>query len=98
MDIEGTVKKLTKPVESCSIKNIEIGVNKFYVVSRANNVLPFQMFDAQKNENIQEGTPENQQEESKDVVVKLKTRLDNRVMDLRTPASQAIFRVQSKIC
>jgi len=30
--------------------------------------------------------------------VSLKTRLDNRVLDLRTPATQAIFRVQSKIC
>eukprot|EP00967_Tisochrysis_lutea_P103937 scaffold157351_cov33-Tisochrysis_lutea.AAC.2 len=26
------------------------------------------------------------------------TRLDNRVIDLRTPANQAIFRLQSKVC
>lgn len=31
-------------------------------------------------------------------IVSLKTRLDNRVLDLRTPGSQAIFRVQSRIC
>lgn len=28
----------------------------------------------------------------------MKTRLDNRIMDLRTPAKQAIFRVQSGVC
>jgi aspartyl-tRNA synthetase len=32
------------------------------------------------------------------VRVNLDTRLDNRVMDLRTPANQAIFRIQSGIC
>lgn len=26
------------------------------------------------------------------------TRLDNRVLDLRTPANQAIFRIQSAVC
>jgi len=32
------------------------------------------------------------------VVVSQDTRLDNRVIDLRTPANQAIFRVQSGVC
>ena len=45
------------------------------------------MEDAQRNEN-----------KEKEAIVSLKTRLDNRVMDLRTPASQAIFRIQSGIC
>ena len=35
--------------------------------------------------------------EKKDIVVKMKTRLDNRVMDLRVPATQALFRIQSGI-
>lgn len=41
-------------------------------------------------------------EESKDnqgaPTVSIKTRLDNRIIDLRTPAKQAIFRLQSGIC
>eukprot|EP00026_Physarum_polycephalum_P005703 Phypoly_transcript_05738.p1 GENE.Phypoly_transcript_05738~~Phypoly_transcript_05738.p1 ORF type:complete len:579 (-),score=116.86 Phypoly_transcript_05738:173-1879(-) len=32
------------------------------------------------------------------VVVGQETRLDNRVLDLRTPANQAIFRIQSAVC
>lgn len=49
-----------------------------------------------------------QQEEEKEVEVgadgkkvirvKLKTRLDNRVIDLRTTAKQAIFRISSGVC
>ena len=31
-------------------------------------------------------------------MVKLDTRLDNRVLDLRTPTSQAIFRLQAGLC
>lgn len=95
VDIEGVLKKIEKPVESCSLKNIEISIQKLFVVSRANNTLPFQMIDASRNENLmsQSGT-----EKEGEIYVSLKTRLDNRVMDLRTPASQAIFRVQSRIC
>ena len=36
--------------------------------------------------------------EKKEIVVKMKTRLDNRVMDLRVPTTQAIFKVQSGVC
>ena len=35
--------------------------------------------------------------EKKDIVVKMKTRLDNRVLDLRVPTTQALFRIQSGI-
>jgi aspartyl-tRNA synthetase len=45
------------------------------------------MEDANRNEYIEKTNP----------IVALKTRLDHRVMDLRTPASQAIFRIQSGI-
>lgn len=36
--------------------------------------------------------------EEKEATVKMKTRLDNRVIDLRTPAKHAIFRVTSGLC
>lgn len=94
VDVYGKVKKLEKPVESCTIKNVEISVTRFFVISRSNNVLPFQMEDAMRNESRQE---EGENAEEGNIVVSLKTRLDNRIMDLRTPASQAIFRIQSGV-
>jgi nondiscriminating aspartyl-tRNA synthetase len=35
--------------------------------------------------------------EKKEIVVKIKTRLDNRTLDLRVPATQAAFRIQSGV-
>jgi len=37
-------------------------------------------------------------DKKKIIVVKLSTRLNNRVLDMRTPANQAIFRLSSAIC
>lgn len=38
------------------------------------------------------------QDKDKEAVVKMKTRLDNRVIDLRTTAKHAIFRLSSGVC
>jgi aspartyl-tRNA synthetase len=89
VDIYGTVKKLSKPIESCSIKNVEIGITHCYVVSSSKNVLPFQIEDAMNDEN--------KPEEGK-ITVALATKLDNRVLDLRLPSNQAIFRIKAAIC
>lgn len=55
-----------------------------------------------KEEQLADYGGENDIEESKDnsnaPTVSIKTRLDNRIIDLRTPAKQAIFRLQSGIC
>lgn len=47
------------------------------------------MEDALRNEN---------NKEEKETIVTLKTRLDNRVLDLRIPSNIAIFRIQSGVC
>ena len=97
VDLEGTLKKVEKPIESCSIKNLELQVRSFYVVSRSKTVLPFQMDDAERNEH-QHILDQKEGKDPKDIVVTLKTRLDHRILDLRTPASQSIFRIQSGVC
>lgn len=38
------------------------------------------------------------EEEKEAPIVKMKTRLDNRVIDLRTTAKQAIFKLSSGVC
>lgn len=38
------------------------------------------------------------EKEKKDIVVKMNTRLDNRVLDLRVPTTQAIFKLQAGVC
>merc|ERR1711976_723523 len=65
VDIYAKVKKLEKPVNSCTIKMMELSVNSFYVVSRASNVLPFQMEDAMKNENKHKNHEEKKKKKKK---------------------------------
>lgn len=93
VEIEATVVQPKAEIKRCSIQNLELQVERFFVVSRSLNVLPFQLEDASRPE-----PAEGASEEEKQATVALKTRLDSRVLDLRTPANQAIFRLQSAVC
>ena len=50
-----------------------------------------------KKQHQQEKQEKHEKGEKKDIVVKMKTRLDNRVLDLRVPATQSLFRLQSGV-
>ncbi|GMK53643.1 hypothetical protein CspeluHIS016_0102290 [Cutaneotrichosporon spelunceum] len=91
--VEGVIK--AAEVKSCTIQNYEISVQKLYTAVEA-QALPFSMADASRDEaDFQKAEHDENLQYSR---VNLTTRLDNRVMDLRTPANQAIFRMQSGIC
>lgn len=89
VDIFGTVKTLEKPLSGVTISNREIDIQKLYLISRSAPVLPFQMADAMRDENNSDG---------KEIIVSLKTRLDNKVIDLRVPTSLATFKIQAAVC
>lgn len=64
-----------------------------HCVSRA-ALMPFEVVDASRSaEQIKKGQEAGEQW----VTVNQDTRLDNRPIDLRTPANQAIFRLQSAV-
>lgn len=72
---------------------VELKVTAVHCVSRA-AVLPFEVVDASRSaEQIRRGQEAGEQW----VTVNQDTRLDNRTIDLRTPANQAIFRLQSAV-
>ena len=93
--VTGLVKKPDPPVASASISNLELHVQKIYLVSPAAEQIPMQVKDAERPPPAQadegevdaEGTP----------IVTLKTRLDNRVIDLQTECNQAIFTISSAV-
>lgn len=111
VDVYAIVSKPEQEIISCSQK-VELQIRRIYAVSRSEPLLPFQLEDASRRVNPEDeeqdyGDVQKQDvpkdkpvEESKDqhVVVNLKTRLDNRIIDLRTKANQAIFRVESGVC
>ncbi|KAI9778847.1 MAG: aspartate--tRNA ligase dps1 [Peltula sp. TS41687] len=102
-EVSGTVKEPNEPIASASISGLEIHVKKIYVVAEAVAQFPMQLESALLPE-LKEGEEEEEEEEGKGAKkdsktskiprVSLKTRLDNRVVDLRTPTNAAITRIK----
>ncbi|CAI5756148.1 unnamed protein product [Candida verbasci] len=88
--VEGIVSKVEEPVKSCTVQDVEIKIEKIYTIQETPEQLPLLIEDASRSEQEAEelGLP----------VVNLDTRLDSRVIDLRTPTNQAIFKIQSGVC
>eukprot|EP00743_Colponemidia_sp_Colp-15_P000503 GILK01000568.1.p1 GENE.GILK01000568.1~~GILK01000568.1.p1 ORF type:complete len:514 (-),score=91.21 GILK01000568.1:171-1712(-) len=86
VDILATVTVPKQKIESTS-QQVELQIKKFFCVNKSEPVLPFQIDDAARRED-EEGTW---------VRVHQDTRLNNRCIDLRTPANHAIMRIQSAV-
>jgi nondiscriminating aspartyl-tRNA synthetase len=48
VEVEGVLKTVEKPVESCTQQDVELSVNYIFLVSEAMSVLPFQLEDANR--------------------------------------------------
>ncbi|KAJ0262948.1 Aspartate--tRNA ligase 2 [Hirschfeldia incana] len=84
VDVIGYLVLPKEPVTGAT-QQVEIQVRKVYCVSKALQKLPLNVEDAARSEaDIQAGMPGANQD----------TRLNYRVIDLRTPANQGIFRIQ----
>jgi aspartyl-tRNA synthetase len=87
IDVEGTLTKVDAKIESCSQQDVELHVSQVWTVSAAVPRLPLLIEDASR--------PASEEELAK---VNLDTRLDNRILDLRTVTNQAIFRIEAGVC
>ncbi|ODV66314.1 aspartyl-tRNA synthetase [Hyphopichia burtonii NRRL Y-1933] len=88
--VHGIVRKVDEPIKSATVQDAEIQITKIYTIQETPEQLPMLIEDAARSDAEAEasGLP----------VVNLDTRLDSRVIDLRTPTNQAIFKIQSGIC
>ncbi|KAK7276844.1 hypothetical protein RIF29_17990 [Crotalaria pallida] len=94
VDVEGHVSVPDTLVKAATQQEVEVQVRKLYCVSRAVPNLPINIEDAARSEvEIEKAIQEGEQF----VRVNQDTRLNFRVLDLRTPANQGIFRIQSQI-
>ncbi|XP_047038290.1 aspartate--tRNA ligase, cytoplasmic isoform X1 [Helicoverpa zea] len=91
IDVYATVVKTASPIESCTVGDVELAATEIWLVSAARPQLPLQIEDAARPE-------KNDDPEALRIRVNQDTRLDNRVLDLRTPANQAIFRIEAGVC
>ncbi|KAF2088322.1 aspartyl-tRNA synthetase-like protein [Saccharata proteae CBS 121410] len=79
-------------IKGASIHDVEISVHELHVEAKVSAPMPFNVSEAEvtKAEADQEGDTR--------VRVSDRTRLTNRIIDLRTTTSQSIFRIQSGLC
>ena len=99
VDIKGLIVKAE--VKSCTQTDCELSVQRLYVVAKAEVGLPLQIDDASRSEaEIAESERKLAAGEVDGAYVRVgtDTRLDNRVIDMRVPAQNAIFRISSAVC
>lgn len=87
--VHGTVKKVEELIKSATVQDVEIHVSKIYTIAETPQQLPILIEDASRSDAEAEaaGLP----------VVNLDTRLESRVIDLRTVTNQAIFKIQAGV-
>lgn len=89
VELEGIVKKVDSPINSTTVKDFELSVLSYKIISES-NMVPIRIEDLARK--ITDDDDEEQ------CTVSQNTRLNNRVIDLRTTTSQSIFKIQSRIC
>ncbi|KAI1922572.1 hypothetical protein LOZ65_003498 [Ophidiomyces ophidiicola] len=95
VQVTGVVKRPESPINSATFSNMELHISKVYMIAQASQQLPMQVKDAERP------PPESNEEGLVDAegapIVTLKTRLDNRILDLQTETSQAITWISSGV-
>lgn len=103
VDMKGTITVPVQPIDSATQKMVEVQITSFHCVCKAKSALPFQMEDACRPESGKEtdvgAYHEDDEEVHEDGIIRVgqKMRLDYRWLDLRTPANQSIFRIESMV-
>lgn len=89
IDVLAEITRPDEPIQSATVKTMELKIKEIHLVSRAQE-LPFLVEDAGRNEEyaIKNQLP----------TVSQDTSLNFRWIDTRTPANQAIFRIQAGVC
>ncbi|KAK4717382.1 hypothetical protein R3W88_015720 [Solanum pinnatisectum] len=94
VDIEGVVTIPEKPITGATQQQVEVQISKLYGVNRAVPTLPINIEDAARSEvEIEQALEKGEQL----VRVNQDTRLNFRILDMRTPANQGIFRIQCQV-
>jgi nondiscriminating aspartyl-tRNA synthetase len=107
VDVEATVSTPQAPIKATSKADIELQVTKLHVVSASAAELPFQYVDASRPDSevkasaaaaaAAAGEEGAAKEQAKLATVGIDTRLNCRWMDMRTRASNALFRLESRV-
>ena len=90
--LHGIVKGSPEPINSATVHDFEIQATKVFLVSKSHTPLPLQPADSER------ALPsENDKEASTSPLVKLDTRLNHRVIDLRAKINHGIFVIKDGV-
>lgn len=90
--VKGYLQHPEVPVTGCSVHSLEISIQELHVVTRKEESVPFTPYEAEVSKETEN------KEEGNNARLPDRVRLSNRIIDLRTTTSQAIFRMNSGVC
>ncbi|KAJ7706118.1 hypothetical protein B0H17DRAFT_1035799 [Mycena rosella] len=93
--VHGVVKKSPELIKSASVGDVEVLISQIHLISGIEGRLPFTLDDASRADTDEVPTEDGKAQQFSRVL--LDTRLNNRVVDLRTQTNQAVFKLQSAI-
>ncbi|KAJ7786380.1 hypothetical protein B0H16DRAFT_1708556 [Mycena metata] len=94
--VQGIIKKSPEPIKSASVQDVEVDVTQLHLISGIDGRLPFTLDDAARADTDEAPVDADGKPQQFNRVL-LDTRLNGRVVDLRTPTNQAVFKIQSAI-
>lgn len=89
--VKGVLQEPKVPILGTTIHHVELLIQDIHVLVRREESAPFTVYEAEL------ATAAEEQVEAKRHHISDRTRLANRILDLRTDSSQSIFRIQSAI-
>ncbi|KAK4119496.1 aspartyl-tRNA synthetase [Parathielavia appendiculata] len=89
--VEGRLQRPPEEIKGCSIRELEVQIDKMHVVVPVKEHLPVDPFTMDRVE-------EDQETHQQEAMASTRVRVSNRIAYLRTPTAQSIFRINSAIC
>ena len=101
--VKGILKSPEQTVKGCTIHDVELSISEMHVIARRPDAIPFTAYEdelSKWHDVVDEQNKEagREKEGSGPGHITDRRRLANRLLDLRTTTSKAIFRVNSGIC
>ncbi|KAI1815195.1 aspartyl-tRNA synthetase [Poronia punctata] len=89
--VSGELRTPPEKIKACSIHDLELRIDKMHVLVPVDTPLHIDVFGMDQTE-------ENEETHQKQLAVSGRVRTANRVVFLRTPVMQSVFRIRSGIC
>ncbi|KAI1206510.1 aspartyl-tRNA synthetase [Annulohypoxylon truncatum] len=89
--VQGTVREPPEHIKTCSIHDLEIHIDSMHVLVQVEDPLAIDVYNMEQVE-------EKDESHETQLAVSNRVRSANRILFLRTPVMQSVFRIRSSIC